>query len=72
MVKGHKKVISYFLRNGAALVTPFPVSAVLPLQGFNLPFLRFDFLLQSQDFRFKLRLFVLIVSGLIYPIWFSN
>lgn len=27
---GHKKVISYFLRNGVALVTPFPVSAVLP------------------------------------------
>lgn len=27
---GHKKVISYFLRNGVASVTPFPVSAVLP------------------------------------------
>ena len=30
MVGGHKKVISYFLRNGVASVTPFPVSAVLP------------------------------------------
>ena len=30
MVEGHKKVISYFLRNGVASVTPFPVSAVLP------------------------------------------
>ena len=29
-VGGHKKVISYFLRNGVASVTPFPVSAVLP------------------------------------------
>jgi len=27
---GHKKVISYFLRNGVASVTPLPVSAVLP------------------------------------------
>ena len=27
---GHKKVILYFLRNGVASVTPFPVSAVLP------------------------------------------
>ena len=25
MVGGHKKVISYFLRNGVASVTPFPV-----------------------------------------------
>ena len=30
MVGGHKKVISYFLRNGVASVTPFLVSAVLP------------------------------------------
>ena len=30
MVGGHKKVISYFLRNGVTSVTPFPVSAVLP------------------------------------------
>ena len=30
MVGGHKKVISYFLRNGMASVMPFPVSAVLP------------------------------------------
>lgn len=30
MVGGHKKVISYFLRNGVASVMPFPVSAVLP------------------------------------------
>lgn len=30
MVGGHKKVISYFLWNGVASVTPFPVSAVLP------------------------------------------
>ena len=30
MVGGHKKVISYFLRNGVASVTPLPVSAVLP------------------------------------------
>ena len=30
MVGCHKKVISYFLRNGVASVTPFPVSAVLP------------------------------------------
>ncbi|WP_368241687.1 hypothetical protein [Intestinimonas butyriciproducens] len=29
-VGGHKKVISYFLRNGVVSVTPFPVSAVLP------------------------------------------
>ena len=29
-VGGHKKVISYFLWNGVASVTPFPVSAVLP------------------------------------------
>ena len=28
MVGGHKRVISYFLRNGVASVTPFPVSAV--------------------------------------------
>ena len=27
---GHKKVISYFLRNGVASVTPFLVSTVLP------------------------------------------
>lgn len=30
MVGGHKKVILYFLWNGVASVTPFPVSAVLP------------------------------------------
>ena len=30
MVGDHKKVISYFLRNSVASVTPFPVSAVLP------------------------------------------